>query len=84
MYTNLLVDNSMLRSWISFDFEKPKTQIINSNDIIYKLLSSSIKENSLIVSRNSGLIVKKIKLNPNMEEKEKLLQWFGCYRFVFS
>lgn len=84
---NGFVKNQMLKSWFSIQLQKQKTENKNCQKIYSQLSTSLLQEtmdSDLPKIEKSDLKSIKIRLRPNKEQKLKLKQWFGCYRFVYN
>lgn len=85
------VKNHMLESWFSIQVQKQKTENKNCQKI-YSQLSQSLLQKTMELDplktekseNNLSLKSRKIKLQPNREQRSKLKEWFGSYRFVYN
>jgi len=90
------VKSSILKSWFSTLYQrhkkvkllKVKTEQRNYQKI-YSQLSQSLLQKTMVTEqqeteKSEKFKAKKIRMKPTKEQKQKLLKWFGIYRFVYN
>lgn len=86
-YSNGSVKNHMLKSWFSTRLQKQKTENKNYQKIYSQLSQSLLRKTMELEEQKTEkleLKTRKIKIKPTKEQKLKLKQWFGSYRFVYN